>query len=333
MMVDVTNAPLIKFKSNLMQWVRSFLDRSGAVEVVCDKITKGTGSCENVPTIWKLEGDEFFAMSQTDQLFLEEMILKGEAQSVYTMGRSFRKEPRVGDGRHLAEFLLCEYECSGMKLDGLVSFQNDMLKMIILDMLNNSDTLLSLITQEHIDKLKSWAGLEPFPVVTYTDVIKNLQDKGVSISWGDDFSSRDEEMICAFYDGPVQVTYYPESLKFFNMYVSKGHREERISVHNNQFPMWGDTLRTTVDCVDFLLPNAGETFGGSRRETRRDIVDYRLNRGSMVKQLEEVGGDRKAFDSYLSLFRHDASRDRSGFGLGMGRLAQFLLGKKQVIPF
>jgi aspartyl/asparaginyl-tRNA synthetase len=111
--------------------------------------------------------------------------------------------------------------------------------------------------------------------------------------------------------------------------------------------------RYTVDCVDFLLPWAGETFGASRREESYHTLSIKLRESLMFKQMAQISANElnngelteevaeaawKPFVAYLELFnpeKHPGRKSvmRSGFGLGMGRMLQFLLGETAVISF
>jgi len=45
--------------------------------------------------------------------------------------------------------------------------------------------------------------------------------------------------------------------------------------------------KAVVECCDFLLPFAGETFGSSRREINHERIKRLFYNGSMYKQLKE----------------------------------------------
>lgn len=155
-------------------------------------------------------------------------------------------------------------------------------------------------------------------------------------------------MVCLVFEGPVQVSQYPESIKFFNMY-----RTDRRPLEPNLPIEAYNERRYTVDCVDLLLPWAGETFGGSRREEDYDTLKTKLRESRMFQQMAQIRADQinggkptpevveaawEPFVPYLELFnleKHPSRRSvtRSGFGLGMGRLVQFLLGETAVITF
>ncbi|MHC4064136.1 MAG: amino acid--tRNA ligase-related protein [Planctomycetota bacterium] len=334
---------LVRLKADVVNAIRDCISKTGGVESYYNKITGGTGACENVPTAFLLQNTpELSFLSQTDQLLMEAEILEYGLDAVWTLGRSYRNEPRAGDGRHLAEFALLEYEARGMDLAKLVAFQQKLLNVTIEVGLRSP-----AVSNDHKERLKRYLET-PAAVITYTDILKRLNDGGVSINWGDDFRSDIEEMVCLVFNGPVQVTHYPESIKFFNMYRSQRDRLEEglpIDAYNRR--------RCTVECVDFLLPWAGETFGASRREENYETLKIKLRESLMFQQMAKIraeqtnGGEAtdeilegawKPFTPYLELFNPEKHPDResvqrSGFGLGMGRLIQFLLGSTEVVPF
>lgn len=337
---------LVALKAAVVNAIRSKMSDFGALESYYNKITQGTGACENVPTAFILQNTRMLSfLSQTDQLLMEAEILEYDIPAIWTLGRSYRNEIRAGDGRHLSEFALLEFEAREMDLEGLVKFQQELLNDCM-EVALASD----LVPTEHRARLKKYLKT-PAVVVSYTDILKRLNDGGVSFKWGDDFSSEIEEMVCLLYDGPVQVTHYPESIKFFNMYRTDRTElapELSIPEYNKQ--------KYTVDCVDFLLPWAGETFGASRREESYQTLVIKLRESLMFRQMVDIRKEQygysedvetpervkedawKPFVAYLELFNPEkhpdrANVERSGFGLGMGRLIQFLLGSTAVVPF
>jgi len=337
---------LVMLKSKVVNAIRSVMSSTGAVESYYNKITGGTGACENVPTAFILQNTrELSFLSQTDQLLMEAEILEFDIDAIWTLGRSYRNEPRAGDGRHLSEFALLEYESREMDLSQLLEFQQKILNATMKTALE-----CPIVSKDHKERIKRYLNT-PAVVISYTDVLKRLNDGGVSINWGDDFSSEIEEMVCLLFDGPVQVTHYPESIKFFNMYRSdRKELEAGLSI-----PEY-NKRKYTVDCVDMLLPWAGETFGASRREEDYKTLCIKLKESIMFDQMASIRSKQmgysddmeipqkvlddawKPFVPYLELFNPDDHPDRtsvkrSGFGLGMGRLIQFLLGSTEVVVF
>lgn len=172
--------------------------------------------------------------------------------------------------------------------------------------------------------------------MTYREAIEVLGRRGFTLRFGDDLGREEEAALIAHAgDLPVHITCFPETLKFFNMKIDRSDP-------------------AVVECVDYILPFSGETFGGSLREPDVDILRRRLYTGSMYGHLmnraaefarvrsltapDDTGGlppeelatryqrvIEESFENYVSLFAN-APTERAGFGLGVARLLQYLMG-------
>jgi len=328
----------IKFTGFILKSLRDWFMLKGIPEVRYPQFSFA-GSCENAPTTyWIAKDDEFLMLPQTRQIMAEDDLIRHGLDAVYMMQTSYRDEPRAGDGRHCNQFLLCEMEHRNMSQDELIKFEIDMLKFMIEKSLSYFEMHPNITDKKNIGRLR-YTLEQDIPVVSYDEMIDKLHEKGVSINWGDDFSSRDEEFICGMHADipiPVAVTNYPEKLKYFNMYLKRDTE---------------GTDKEVVECCDLLLPFAGETWGASRRENEGKRIRKRFNEGTMYKQLKEklvikiIDEDfveeeeaaikaeeviREAFEPYFKLFDKEP-QDRAGFGLGVGRLCQFLLGQTRIV--
>lgn len=318
----------IEIHNLVVHRVRKFLSDEGYVEIPVPELTPATGSCEVVDSMFSM--DYFGALAfprQTGQLYLEEVVARG-FDAVYCEGESLRKEGKV-DARHLTEFKLIEIEKRDMTLEELCDFEEALLKDVI-----------SVLTSDCIGE-DNVARLAPVldsdhPRMTYREAVATLKGLGFAIEFGDDLG-HSEEMALVDYVGnlPVHITHFPEELKFFNMKIERSDP-------------------TVVECVDYILPLSGETFGGSLREPDVDILRRRLNTGTMYghlmnraaefarlqrlsdpegngeQTLEELTvryqrGIETAFEKYLDLFAKNVT-ERAGFGLGVARLLQFVIG-------
>jgi aspartyl/asparaginyl-tRNA synthetase len=312
--------------------VRKLLQKAGYVEVPVPELTAATGSCEVVDSMFSL--DYFGGLAfprQTGQLYLEELVAEGIA-AVYCEGESLRKEWKV-DRRHLTEFKLIEIEKREMTLDELCDLQEMLVKDVAMHLhadLIGGDNVNRLDRMLHVDH----------PRLTYREALGVLNRRGFALAFGDDLDRKAEASLNRYCGGlPVHVTRYPESLKFFNMKIDRADP-------------------AVVECVDYILPFSGESFGGSVREPDQEILRHRLESGTMyghlmnrarefarIRHLARAGkpgeptqneletsyvqGIRDAFEDYLSLFK-DGWVERAGFGLGVARLLQFYLGMDSI---
>jgi asparaginyl-tRNA synthetase len=100
-----------KIEAELIKGARHYFEENGFTEVLTPHITRATGSCENVNTVF---GVDYFGsqgyLAQTGQLYLESLV--PTLGNVFCVGPSFRAEPDV-DNRHLVEFPLIEMEIPG----------------------------------------------------------------------------------------------------------------------------------------------------------------------------------------------------------------------------
>jgi len=327
---NMSRKDLMLFAGFVLKETRSFFEEEGIPEIRYSQFSFA-GSCENAPTTYWIDKDgEFLMLPQTRQIMAERDLIENNFEAVYIMQSSYRDEPKAGDGRHCNQFLLCEMEHMDMSQEQLIDFEERMLKYLIKSALSYFETH-SIVDKRNVARLKYTLEMD-VPRPTYTEVLDMLNERGISINWGDDLKSRDEEFICGLFSDipvPVAVRDYPEKLKYFNMY------EKRETE---------GTDRSVVECCDMLLPFAGETWGSSRRENDGDRIRNRFYAGTMYEQLKERLVSREdvmdedgaekiikdAFEPYFKLFDEEP-HDRAGFGLGMGRLVQFLLGRTSIV--
>lgn len=308
--------------------VRAYLAERGYVEIPVPELTAATGSCEMVDSMFSL--DYFGGLAfprQTGQLYLERMVAGG-LDAVYCEGESLRKEWKI-DTRHLTEFKLIEIERRDLSLEQLMDLQEDLLKDAALHL--HAD----LIGGANATRMDLMAVAE-HPRMTYRQALKILQRKGFALGFGDDLDRKAEAALTRHCGGlPIHVTHFPESLKFFNMKIDR--TDERL-----------------VECVDYILPFSGESFGGSLREPDPIILTRRLREGVMFDHLmtraaefaaaraaadpalDEAAlrrryeeGIDESFAEYLGLFVEDRV-ERAGFGLGVARLLQYVMGLESI---
>ncbi len=309
-------------KSWIYRSALEYLWRDGFIGVPYPGITNATGSCEAVSNVFTLAEPTFQTLTQTVQLQLERDIIQNDLPRMFSTNRSFRKDNKnwQSDGRHLNDFELLETEALDTDLDWLLSHCDGLLNFIFRSVLGASSTFGLLSSEQHKNLYKYFE--KGFKRLTYTEAVTLLD-----IEWGADLNSQMEQKLIELLDQNLMITHYPETIKFFNMKLTRDGKEE---YHDRQ----------TVDCVDVILKHSGESIGGSVREYDYDIIKHRLDNGTMIPQLKQLKQDFDGkpeevdhmFDEYLALFKNNPVT-RSGMGLGFGRVAQFILGSKDVVVF
>jgi asparaginyl-tRNA synthetase len=294
---------VVKIESKLLKGARNYFEEQGFIEVTVPHITKATGACENIATMFQLDyfGQNSY-LSQTAQLYLE--VLTPFLEKVWCVGPSFRAEP-LADERHLTEFTLIELEFAGNFQELLEHVEGTICSMINCALEECEEELQLLdVNAERLRKIK-----RPFDRITYTEAVGLLNEYGVK--WGDDFKSHHEKALVQMNGNqPLFVTHFPKPIKFFNM------RE------NDENP-------EIVNSADLLLPLSGEAVGAAEREYRYEKLYQRLINSTMFKQLVERGGSIEDFKWYLDFYKEHGTL-HSGCGIGLNRVTQFVLGTKDI---
>lgn len=301
---------LIKMWDAMFRGARAEVERRGFIGVHnMPEIVGVTGACENVDTLFKVDyfGKQAY-LAQSDQLYLE--LITPHLERVYAEIQSFRMEPEADD-RHLTQFSLFEIEHQG-DLNELM----DNIEAILWSIVDTVDVSEAVINPEWFEQV--WKHrCDGLARVTYTEAVTFLQEAHFPLlKWGDDLKADHEAKIVDEY-GPCFVTHYPLPIKFFNMRQNK-------------------EMPSVVNSCDLLLPYSGESAGAAEREHTYENLERRLKESDMYKRLIELGGKDEDFEWYLEAHRDRDIPLHSGAGLGMARIAQYIMGVEDIrdaVPF
>ncbi len=295
---------IARVEASLLSGARRYFEANGFTEVVIPHITKATGACENIATMFEVSFfNERRYLAQTGQLYLE--VLTPYLGKVWAVGPSFRAEPDV-DERHLVEFTLLELEFKG-DFDELLGHIEGTVTSMVDEVLRTRGEDLDLLGAD-VDRLRRVR--RPFRRITYADAVELLD--GTGVSWGDDLKSAHEKQLAAYFgDEPLFVTHYPKAIKFFNMKENDANHE-------------------IVDSADLILPFSGEAVGAAEREYEYQKLVSRLLESSMFRLLKERGGTLEDFAWFLDFYKENGGCQHSGCGIGMNRVTQFVLGSKDI---
>ncbi|HII71833.1 TPA: hypothetical protein HA265_03705 [Candidatus Woesearchaeota archaeon] len=297
-------AAIARVESALVRGARRYFEERGFTEVTVPHITRATGACENIDTLFALDffGNQSYLV-QTGQLYLESLI--PDLGRVFCDGPSFRAEPAV-DERHLTEFRLVEMEFPITKpgtVDELLDEIEGLVQAMAREGLAQEDALRYLGAGRGAGVLT-----EPYERITYRDAVKMLG--GCGVRFGDDLKSSHEAEIVRRTGRPTFITHYPIAIKFFNM------------KQNPQDP-------EVVNSADLILPYSGEAVGAAEREWEYDSLVRRLETSPMLRQLERRGGSIEDFKWYLEEVRQRGI-PHAGCGVGLNRVTQSLIGSGDI---
>jgi asparaginyl-tRNA synthetase len=294
---------ILKIRSTVVGAIHSFFRGRGFYEY--DAPVLQPNQCEGGSTLFEVKYyEDKTYLSQSWQLYAEAGIFALE--KLYNMGPTFRAE-RSKTSRHLSEFWMAEMEAAWMDLSDIVLVAKDEIRYILKQVLENNRKDLEVLGQD-VSKLEKIAASE-FPTITYTDALQILREKeGMTIEWGKDLRTIEEDKLMNHFETPVVVTHYP--LEIMAFYKPPDQKNPKTAL-----------------CFDMLAPEGyGELIGGSQRST--DIA-------YMTKRLKQMGENVENYQWYFDL-RRFGSVPHSGYGVGVERVIAWICKAeniKDTIPF
>lgn len=288
-----------KVQSTIGQAIHEYLDSLDFTEFHSPKLL--AGSTEGGAEVFKLDyfGKEA-TLAQSAQFYKQIMV--GSLERVYEFGGTYRAEPSVTT-RHMTEFITLDVEMgyiSGIEdlMDLLSGLINHVVK-VVWD--KKGSELLALKATKPVLKDK-------FPAITLHDLHElYFKETGEDLRKEKDPSPVEERWICEYSakewgSEAVFITDFPASeMKFYHF------RSEK----NPDVAERADLIFRGVEIVTT-----------SRREHRYD---------KLIEQLKAMGGDPEnpGFKYYLQAFKFGMP-SHGGFGLGLERLTQKIIGLKNV---
>lgn len=297
---------VIKIRDEVFFSLTKFLREDGFTRI--DTPIFQPVSCEDTSELFEVDyfGDKTY-LTQSGQLYCE--AAEFGLGRTYDFGPVFRAE-KSKTRKHLVEFWMMDAELPFTTLEGLMDFEEKMMKTLISDCLKNCAYELKILERD-TTKLQHYLD-NSFIRLSHKEVIEMLNEKfDMGLDYLDDIGAPEEEKLAELYDVPVFITDWPEEIKAF--YMSKSPQIE------------GDLKR--VRAVDLVAPEgAGEICGGSER-----IFDY----NELIKKLEEHNYPWKDYEWYMDLRKY-GSIPHAGFGIGLERAVRWISGAQHIretIPF
>jgi len=294
---------MLKIRSTIVGAIHSFFRGRGYHEF--DAPVLQPNQCEGGSTLFEVKYyDNKTYLSQSWQLYAEAGIFSLE--KIYNMGPTFRAE-RSKTSRHLSEFWMAEMEAAWLDLDEITEVAKEEVKYILKEVLKHNKKELEILGQDikKLDKISN----KKFPTITYTKALEILKEKEkLSVEWGKDLRTIEEDKLMKHFDTPVVVTNYPIEIMAF--YKPRDPKDPKTAL-----------------CFDMIAPESyGEIVGGSQRSM--DVKD-------MTERLKAMGEKVGNYQWYFDLRKY-GSVPHSGYGLGVERVVAWICGLdniKDSIPF
>jgi asparaginyl-tRNA synthetase len=287
---------ILKIRAEVIKGMRDYLDSNGFTQVDPPIITPS--SAEGTTNLFEIDyvnGEKAY-LTQSGQLYMEAAALA--LGRVYSFGPTFRAE-KSKTRKHMIEFWMIEPEMAYVEHKENMMIQEAFVKHTIRHVLENCPSELKVLGRD-VAALERVVN-EKFPVITYAEAVKILQEKGHDFPYGEDFGAPHETELTNHFDLPIFVEKWPADIKAFYMQPDP----EDPSV---------------VLGADLLAPEGyGEIIGGSQRIHDYDLLKARYDE----HQLGE------SYNWYLDLRKY-GTVPHSGFGIGLERTISWICGLEHV---
>ncbi|MFA6642694.1 MAG: aspartate--tRNA(Asn) ligase, partial [Methanomethylophilus sp.] len=260
------------------------------INVATPKIA-ATGA-EGGATLFKVDyfGKPAF-LAQSPQLY-KQMLMSTGLDRVYEIGPAFRAE-HSNTVRHVTEFTSFDGEfCWIDREEDVMTMIGKVINYVLAGLKERGAKQLALLGKDiRVPEL-------PYPVLTYSECLKMVQDAGLPLKEGDDLGTDGEKIVGEIMGKKGIELYfiaeYPEEAKPFYIMVKDG----------------------TPYSYSFDLDFKGqEISSGGQREHRYDVL---------VARMHKKGLDPADFEDYLAAFKYGMP-PHGGWGIGIDRFIEKLL--------
>lgn len=281
---------VFELRAILTGLIHDAMRKRGFVNVVTPKIA--ASGAEGGATLFKVDyfGKPAF-LAQSPQLY-KQMLMSTGLDRIYEIGPAFRAE-HSNTVRHVTEFTSFDGE--------LCWIQNEEEVMhLIGEIVNEALTGLKAQGQKQLALLGKDIKVPalPYPILTYSECLKMVQDAGLPLKEGDDLGTDGEKIV-----GDIMgqkgielyfIAEYPEEAKPFYIMVKDG----------------------TPYSFSFDLDYKGqEICSGGQREHRYNVL---------VERMKYKGLNPDDFADYLAAFKYGMP-PHGGWGIGIDRLIEKML--------
>ncbi len=281
---------IFKFESQLLFGIREYMNRENFIEVHTPKIVGA--ATEGGADLFRVEYFEKQAyLNQSPQLYKEILIGSG-FDKVFEVGPAFRAE-KENTVRHLNEFTSIDMEAAFIDDRKAMEY----LERAISYAVNRTIDVMGAELERsgyHVSRLDP-----PFPRITYEEALGYLNDHGLKLSFGDDFSPEANKILAQKFNGFYFITGWPSAMRPFYTHP--------------------DTNPEITKSFDLQLNDIEVTSGAQR------VHNYSMLEENFMKK----GLNKNDFEFYEKAFKYGMP-PHAGWGLGLERLVMNLLGLNNV---
>jgi aspartyl-tRNA synthetase len=284
------NRAIWNIQHEVLSTLRKFLSNQGFKEIYTPRII--ATATEGGAALFTLEYfDREAHLAQSPQLYKEELTLCFER--VFEVGPFFRAE-ESHTRRHLSEFISIDIEQAFATQEDVMVLLEQCLQHICTSIVKNCERELTLLKhQVDLPKL-------PFKRFTYDTILNELNQKGMTIPWGEDIPTQAYRTLGELYPHFYFITDWPMKSKPF--YIESKENSPDVSQGFDLMWKWMELAS-----------------GGTRVHSKEQVI----------KRLEEQGLPSESFKHHLQAFDYGLP-PHAGWAAGLERLLMMLTGKRNI---
>ena len=276
---------IFELKSMMVGLIEEAVRENGFIQVYTPKIN--AAGAEGGAELFKIQYfDRPAFLAQSPQLY-KQILMSTGLDRVFELGPAFRAE-QSNTNRHVTEFISFDGEMSWIENEEeVMRMIETVIDHVLTGLRERGKKQLEVLGKEITVPAR------PYPILTYSECLKIVQDGGLPLKEGDDLGTEGEKIVgdvmaekgCDLYF----IAEYPEEAKPFYIMEKDG----------------------TPYSFSFDLDYKGqEISSGGQREHRYD---------RLVARMEKKGLNPEDFSFYLDAFRYGMP-PHGGWGIGIERL-------------
>ena len=281
---------IFELRSMMVDLIKEAMSQEDFLNVTTPKIV--ASGAEGGATLFNVDyfGKPAY-LAQSPQLY-KQMLMSTGMDRIYEIGPAFRAE-HSNTNRHVTEFTSFDGEmCWIEKEEDVMEMIGKVVDHVLRGLKEKGRKQLEILGKDiNVPEL-------PYPILTYSECLKIVQDAGLPLKEGDDLGTDGEKIVGEYMAKQGKELYfiaeYPEEAKPFYIMEKDG----------------------TPYSFSFDLDYKGqEISSGGQREHRYDVL---------VARMQKKGLDPDDFEDYLAAFKFGMP-PHGGWGIGVDRLLEKML--------
>lgn len=281
---------IFRIRHVALEAIREFFSKNGFIEIHTPKIiaTATEGGADLFPIAY-FEREAFLA--QSPQLYKEQLVI--DFEKVYEISPAFRAE-KSHTRRHLTEFISVDMEMAFATAEDVMEVAERLIQHLY--------KAVSERCRRELEILKHRLELPniPFKRLTYDEVVNELRESGVKISWGEDIPTPAYRTLGKLHPYFYFIVDWPTSLKPF--YIKP--RDDKPEISEGFDLMW----------------HWIEIASGGTRIHDKDLL---------IERMREQNLNPESFKHHLQVFDYGMP-PHAGWAIGLERLVMMLTGVRNI---